>query len=109
MTGGAINYAIYDKNKNQLVARISAEGVVHGEGNPGVEEVLKTLLQEEIVIREHQIDYDPLTDDGDFDPYPAEKMCYFNIVTLRPGDPSYLKAFMRRLPYITHYEARISN
>ena len=96
MTGEAKNYAIYDKNKNQLVASISPEGVVHSEGNPEVEEVLKTLLQEEIVIREHQIDYDPLTDDEDFDPYPAEKMCYFNIVTLRPGDPSYLRGCVQR-------------
>jgi hypothetical protein len=59
-------------------------------------------------IREHQIDFDPQTADEDFDPYPEEKMCYFNVITLQPGDPSYLKAFLTRLPYISHYEVRIS-
>src|SRR5204863_8619809 len=102
------NYSIYDLKKNQLVARISPEGVVHSEGNPEAEAALKTLMQREIVIQEQQIDYDPQTANEDYEPYPEENMCYFNVVTLRPGDPSYLKAFLRRLPYICNYEARLS-
>jgi hypothetical protein len=108
MNSEAKNYAIYDRKKHQLVASISPEGVVHSEGNPEAEEILKTLMQEEIIIREHQIDYDPQTADEDFDPYPAERMCYFNVVTLQPGDPSYLKAFLTRLPYISNLEVRLS-
>ena len=108
MTGAARNYAIYDLKKDQLVASISLEGVVHSEGHPEAEAVLKALMQREIVINEQQIDYDPQTADEDYEPYPEENMCYFNVVTLRPGDPSYLKAFLRRLPYISNYEAHIS-
>ena len=101
-------YPIYDRNKNQIVASISPEGVVRGGGNAEVEALLKSLLQEDIMIREHQIDYDPQTADEKFDAYPEQTMCYFNMVTLQPGDPSYLKAFLTRLPYITHYEARLT-
>jgi radical SAM superfamily enzyme YgiQ (UPF0313 family) len=108
MTSETKYYAIYDRRSDQLVASISLDGVVLGEGNPEVEEILKALMQEEIIIREHQIDFDPQTADEDFDPYPEEKMCYFNVITLQPGDPSYLKAFLTRLPYISHYEVRIS-
>ena len=91
-----------------MVASISSEGVVHGEVNLKAAAVLKALMQREIVIQEQQIEYDPQTADEDYNPYPEEKMCYFNVVTLRPGNPSYLKAFLRWLPYISNYEARIS-
>jgi len=101
-------YAIYDRNKNQIVASISPEGRVRSGGNAEVEALLKSLLQEDIMIREHQIDYDPQTADEKFDAYPEQTMCYFNMVTLQSGDPSYLKAFLTRLPYITHYEARLT-
>ena len=37
------------------------------EEHPEVEAVLKSLMQEEIIIREHQIDYDAQTADEDFD------------------------------------------
>ena len=106
MTGKTKDYAIYDRRKDQLVASISPEGIVRGEGNPEVEDLLKSLMQEEIIIREHQIDYDAQTADEEFDAYPEERMCYFNVITIQPGDPTYLKAFLTRLPYITHYEVR---
>ena len=101
-------YAIYDRKKDQVVASISTEGVVRSGGNAEVEALLQSLMQEDIMIREHQIDYDPETAGEDFDAYPAETMCYFNMITLQPGDPSYLKAFLTRLPFITHYEARLT-
>ena len=108
MTSVARKDAIYDLKEGQLVASISSEGVVYSEGNPEAEAVLKALMQREIVINEQQIDYEPQTADEDYDPYPEENMCYFNVVTLHPGDPSYLKAFLCRLPYISNYEARLS-
>jgi hypothetical protein len=108
MTSVARKYAIYDLKKGQLVASISSEEVVYSEGNPEAEAVLKALMQREIDINEQQIDYDLQMADDDYEPYPEENMCYFNVVTLRPGDPSYMKAFLRRLPYISNYEARLS-
>lgn len=108
MNSEAKSYTIYDRNTGQLAARISPEGIVHSEGNLEAVAVLKTLMQRDIVIREHQIDYDPQTADEDYDPYPEENMCYFGVVTLRPSDPSYLKAFLHRLPYVSNYEVRPS-
>jgi hypothetical protein len=108
MNSEAKSYGIYDLKTGQLAARISPEGVVHSEGNPQAVAVLTTLMQRDIVIREHQIDYDPQSAGEDFDPYPAENMCYFGVVTLRPSNPSYLKAFLLRLPYISQFEARPS-
>ena len=108
MSGETQYYAIYDRNKNQVVASISQEGVVRTGGNAEVEALLKSLMQEDIMIREHQIDYDPQTADEEFDAYPDQTMCYFNMITLQPGDPAYFKAFLTRLPHITHYEARLT-
>jgi hypothetical protein len=108
MNSEAKSYAIYDLKTGQLAARISPDGVVHSEGDLEAVEVLTTLMQRDIVIREQQIDYDPQNTDEDFDPYPEENMCYFGVVTLRPSNPSYLKAFLLRLPYISHFEARPS-
>src|SRR5947209_1083067 len=100
------SYAIYDMRTGQLAARISSDGVVQSEGDPEAVAMLKTLMQREIIIREQQIDFDPQHTDEEYDFFPEESMCYFDLVTLRPGDPSYLKAFLLRLPYITHYEVR---
>lgn len=108
MNNEAKNYAIYDLKTGQLAARISLDGVVHSESDPEAVAVLTILMQRDIVIREHQIDYDPQNADEDFDPYPEENMCYFGVVTLHPSNPSYLKAFLYRLPYISHFEARPS-
>jgi hypothetical protein len=106
MSAEAKSYAIYDLKTGQLAAKISSDGLVQSDSNPEVVAALKTLMQRDIVIHEHQIDFDPQNTDEEYDPYPEENMCYFGVVTLRPGDPSYFKAFLRRLPYISFYEAR---
>jgi hypothetical protein len=108
MNSGAKSYAIYDMRTDEVVAWISPEGTLAREGDPEALAALTPLLQHDIVIREHHIDYDPHHADDDFDPYPEEQMCYFGVVTLRPGDPSFLQAFLSRLPYISQYEARVS-
>ncbi len=108
MSNEVKSYTIYNIMTGQAVARISSEGVVSGEGDSEAVAALRALMQRDIVIREHQIDYDPQNTDEDFDAYPEENMCYFGLVTLRPGDPSYLKAFLHRLPYVSLYEARPS-
>ena len=106
MSGEAKSYAIYNLKTGQLAARISSDGVVQSEGDPEAVATLKALMQRNIVIREQQITFDPQQADEDYDPYPEENMCYFGVVTLRPDDPSYLTAFLHRLPYISYYEAR---
>ena len=109
MSVEAKSYAIYSLKTGQLAARISPDGDVQSEGDPEAVTTLRALMQRDIVIREHQINFDPQQTDEEYDPYPEENMCYFGVVTLRPGDPSYLKAFLRRLPYISYYEARPSD
>jgi hypothetical protein len=106
MSSEAKSYAIYNLKTGQLAARISPEGVVQSEGDPEAVATLQALIQRDLVIREHQINFDPQHADEEYDPFPEENMCYFGVVTLRPGDPSYLKAFLHRLPYISYYEAR---
>ena len=108
MSVEAKSYAIYSLKTDRLAARISPDGEVQSEGDPEAVATLRSLMQRDIVIREHQINFDPQQTDEEYDPYPEENMCYFGVVTLRPGDPSYLKAFLRRLPYISYYEARPS-
>ena len=108
MSGEVKSYAIYDMKTGQLAARISPDGVVQSEGDPEAVARLQALMQRDIVISEHQINFDSQQIDEEYDPYPEENMCYFGVVTLRPGDPSYLEAFLRRLPYISYYEARPS-
>ena len=102
-------YDIYDLKTGLMVAKISAEGIMQSGGNPEAIATLRKLMQRELVILEHQIDVDPQNTDEEYEPYPEENMCYFGMVTLRPGDPSYFSAFLRRLPYISFYEARPSN
>ena len=103
------SYAIYDMKTGQLAARMSPDGVVQSEGDPETVATLKALMQRDIVVLEHQITADPQDADEGYNPFPEESMCYFGLVTLSPGDPSYLKAFLRRLPYISYYEARPSD
>jgi hypothetical protein len=109
MSVEAKSYAIYSLKTDRLAARISPDGEVQSEGDPEAVATLRALMQRDIVIREHQINFDPQQTDEEYDPYPEENMCYFGVVTLRPGDPSYLEAFLRRLPYISYYEARPSD
>ncbi len=109
MSGEAKSYAIYNLKTGRLAARISPEGVVQSEGDPEAVARLQALMQRDIIISEHQINFDPQHADEEYDHYPEENMCYFGVVTLRPGDPSYLKAFLHRLPYISYYEARPSD
>lgn len=103
------SYAIYDMKTGQLAARMSPDGVVQSEGDPEAIATLKALMQRDIVVLEHQIDVDPQNADEEYNPYPEESMCYFGLVTLSPRDPSYLKVFLRRLPYISYYEVRPSD
>ena len=99
-------YAIYDLKTGQRVASINARGEVQDEGNAEAVAALKALMRRDITILEHQIDFDPQNTDEEYNPYPEENMCYFGVVTLRPDDPAYFKAFLQRLPYISFYEAR---
>jgi hypothetical protein len=104
------SYDIYSLKTGQPVARISAEGVVQGEGDPQAVATLKSLMQHEIIIRQLELDADPQNlAEEEYDPYPEESMCYIGLVTLSPGDPSYFKAFLRRLPYVSFYAARPSD
>ena len=109
MSSEVKSYAIYDMKTGQLAARISPDGVVQSEGDPEAVATLKALMQRDIVVLEHQIDFDPQNANEEYNPYPEESMCYFGMVTLSPTDPSYLKVFLRRLPYISYYEARPSD
>lgn len=100
------SYAIYDMRTGRLAARISSDGVVQGEDDPEAVATLKALMQREIIIREEQTDSSPQHADVEYDLFPEESMCYVGLVTLRPGDPSYLPVFLLRLPYVSHYEHR---
>ena len=108
MSFNAKSYAIYSLKTGQPAARISPDGDVQSEGDPEAVATLRARMQRDVIIREHQINFDYQHIDEEYDPYPEENMCYFGVVTLRPGDPSYLEAFLRRLPYISYYEARPS-
>jgi hypothetical protein len=108
MSSEVKSYAIYNMKTGQLAARISHDGVVQSEGDPEAVATLKALMQRDIFVLEHQIDFDPQNANEEYNPYPEESMCYFGMITLSPGDPSYLKVFLRRLPYISYYEVRPS-
>jgi hypothetical protein len=68
-------------------------------------EKLKALIQRDIVISESHIGSVAEGESEEYEPYPEENMCYFGVITLRPDDPAFLPAFVRRLPYISNYEA----
>lgn len=104
------SYDIYSLKTGQPVAKINAEGVVQSEGDPQAVATLKTLMQHEIIIRQLEFDADLQNlDEEEYDPYPEESMCYIGLVTLSPNDPSYFKAFLRRLPYVSFYAAHPSD
>jgi hypothetical protein len=103
---GVKKYRIYDLKTDQAVALIEADGTLHEEGNPQAIAQLKELLQRELVVRDRQLGFDADAEDEGYEPFPEESMCYFGLITLRPGDPEYLTAFLQCLPSISTYEAR---
>ena len=101
----AKGYAIHDLKTGQVVALIGADGTVQDEGDPQAVAVLKTLMRRDLVVRESQLGNEAEVEGEEYDAFPEENMCYFGVITLRPGDPAFLPAFLRRLPYISNYEA----
>ncbi len=101
-------YAIHDLKTGKQVAWLNSDGTVANDGDPEVIAMLKKLLQREITVREPMSGPagEQAEQDDEYDPFPEENMCYFGVVTIRPGDANYLAAFVRRLPYISYYEAR---
>ncbi len=97
------NYQIHDLKTGRVVAIIDPDGTVQDEGDPQVVAKLKELMRREIIVRESQSGPD---DEEYYEPYPEESMCYIGLITLQPGDPQYLRAFLRRLPYIGDFAAR---
>ena len=107
MNAESKGYTIYNLKTGQAVARLGPDGTIQDAGDPVAKAELKALMRRDIVVRESQIDAHAETADEEYEPFPEENMCYFGLVTLRPDDPSYLAAFIRRLPYISYYEARL--
>src|SRR5205807_942097 len=103
---GVRTYRIYDLKTGQVVALIDADGTLHEEGNPQDIAQLKELLQRELIVRDRQLGFDAEDEDEGYELFPEESMCYFGMITLRPGDPEYLTAFLNCLPHISNYEAR---
>ena len=106
MHGERTTYRIHDLNTGQAVALMDADGTLHEEGDPQAIAQLKGLLQRELLVRDRQLGYDAEDENEGYEPFPEESMCYFGMITLRPGDPEYLASFLCCLPSISHYEAR---
>ena len=101
----AKSYAIHDLKTGQVVALIGADGTMQDEGDPQAVAALKALMRRDLVVRESQLGNEAEEEGEEYDPFPEENMCYFGVITLRPGNPAFLPAFLRRLPYISNYEA----
>jgi len=99
-------YSIHDLRTGHTVALIDADGTLHDEGDPQAIAKLKALLQRDLVVRERQSGISTEDEDEGYEPFPEESMCYFGLLTLRPGDPEYLPTFFNCLSSISHYEAR---
>lgn len=99
-------YNIFQQKTGQLVASLALDGSVYNCQEPASCAILRTLLQRDLVIREDLPGSGVESEEEDYDPFPDEQMCFFNLITLRPGDPHYLAAFVRRLPYLSNFEAR---
>jgi hypothetical protein len=101
----AKKYRIYDQKTGQAVALMDADGTLHDEGDPQAIAKLKELLQRELIVRDRQLSFEAEDEEG-YELFPEGSMCYFGLITLRPGDPEYPRAFLNCLPAISHYEAR---
>jgi hypothetical protein len=101
-------YRIYDLKTGLPVALIDAGGTLYDEGDPRAIAKLRVLLQRDLVVRESQLGFDAEGENEEYEPFPEENMCYFGVITLRPSDPGFLTAFLRRLPYISNYEAHLA-
>lgn len=99
-------YTIFRQKTGQPVARLALDGNLYDCQEPAGCALLSTLLRRDIVIREDLPGSGTESEEEDYDPFPEEQMCFFNLITLRPGDPRYLAAFVRRLPFISNFEAR---
>jgi hypothetical protein len=102
----ARKYRIYDLKTGQVVALLDADGTLHDIGNPQAIAELKELLQRELIVRDRQLGFGAGDEDEGYELFPEESMCYFGLITLRPGDPEYLPTFLHCLPSLSTYEAR---
>lgn len=99
-------YRIHDLMTGRVVALIDADGTLSDEGDPQAIARLRDLLGRELIVRERQSGFEAKEEDEGYEPFPEESMCYFGLITLRPGDPEYLPAFLNCLPSLSSYEAR---
>ena len=99
-------YSIHDLKTGQDVAFIDANGALSDDGDPQAIAQLKELLQQELVVRERQFAFGAEDGAEGYEPFPEGSMCYVGLITLRPGDPEYLTAFLCCLSSISTYEAR---
>jgi hypothetical protein len=102
----ASTYRIYDLTSCQVVALLAADGTLSDEGDPQAIAQLRELLQRELIVRDRQLGFGAENEDEGYELFPEGSMCYFGLLTLRPGDPEYLAAFLDCLPAISTYEAR---
>ena len=63
-------------------------------------------MQQELVVREREFRYEAEDDEEGYELFPERSMCSIGLITLRPGDPEYLRAFLCCLSSISTYEAR---
>ncbi len=85
---------------------MDADGTLSDEGDPQAIAQLKTLLQRELLVRERQFGFEAEDESEGYELIPEGGVCYFGLITLQPGDPQYLSAFLSCLPAISPYEAR---
>jgi hypothetical protein len=102
----ARTYKIHDLKTGQVVALMNASGTLYNEGDPQAIAQLKELLQRELVVREREFTFGAEAEDEGYELFPEGSMCFAGLITLRPGDPEYLSAFLSCLPSISTYEAR---
>lgn len=103
---GVRKYRIHDLRTGQVVALIDADGTLYNEGDPQAIAQLKALLQRELLVRDRQFGFEAEDENEGYELLPEGSMCYFGVITLRPGDPEYLSTFLSSLPSMSVYEAR---